>query len=321
MDRKILAAILVATILVSFAVYDYYISATEPKGTITVSGAFALYPMMVKWAGEFQKIHAKVRIDVTAGGAGKGMTDVLSELVDIAMVSRQIYPAEVDRGAFGLAVARDAVVATISKDNPVLNEISAKGVNRRILAGIYIYGNITTWGQVVGRPEITDRINVYTRSDSAGAADVWASYLGAGYTQQDLQGIGVFGDPGLADAVKSDHLGIGFNNINYAYDNKTGEPVEGIVVVPLDLNENGRLDENEDFYKTRAEIIEAIASELYPSPPARELYLVTLGKPSGLAKEFLKWILEDGQKYCSETGYLPLSDARSAQELAKLEEG
>jgi len=57
---------------------------------ITISGAFALYPMMVKWAEEYQKIHKDVRIEVSAGGAGKGMTDALTGMVDLGMVSRDI---------------------------------------------------------------------------------------------------------------------------------------------------------------------------------------------------------------------------------------
>ena len=42
------------------------------SGDISISGAFALYPMVVKWAEEFQKINPQVRINVSAGGAGKG---------------------------------------------------------------------------------------------------------------------------------------------------------------------------------------------------------------------------------------------------------
>ena len=44
------------------------------KGKITLSGAFALYPLAVKWAEEFQKLHPKVTVNVSAGGAGKGRT-------------------------------------------------------------------------------------------------------------------------------------------------------------------------------------------------------------------------------------------------------
>ena len=44
------------------------------KGNITISGAFALYPLTVKWAEEFKKLNPTVKIDISAGGAGKGMT-------------------------------------------------------------------------------------------------------------------------------------------------------------------------------------------------------------------------------------------------------
>ena len=60
------------------------------QGTITISGAFALYPMMQRWAEEFHTIHPGVEFDISAGGAGKGMTDALSGAVDIGMISRDI---------------------------------------------------------------------------------------------------------------------------------------------------------------------------------------------------------------------------------------
>lgn len=83
-------------------------------GTITMSGAWALYPMAVKWAEEFQKIHPEVKIDVAAGGAGKGMADSLTRIVDIGMVSRDIYPAEIENGAWWVSVTREYIKGVIS---------------------------------------------------------------------------------------------------------------------------------------------------------------------------------------------------------------
>ena len=62
------------------------------KGELSLSGAFALYPLAVVWAEEFQKLNPDVKVDVSAGGAGKGMTDVLAGVVDFGMVSREVYP-------------------------------------------------------------------------------------------------------------------------------------------------------------------------------------------------------------------------------------
>jgi len=315
MNRKLtIVASTVFLVIVATSIAAYT-QLSVPR--ITISGAWALYPMMVRWSEEYGKIHPEVRIDLSAGGAGKGMTDALSGLVDIGMVSREIYQEEIDQGAFWIAVVKDAVVPTMNKDNPVLQEIPSKGVSRSVFMGIYIHQNITIWGQVVDKPEITDDIHVYVRSDSCGAAETWAKYLEK--KQEDLKGTGVYGDPGLAEAVRNDPVGIGFNNVNYAYDANTGKPVEGLSIIPIDLDGNGRIDEYEDFFNTREEIIEAVVTGAYPSPPARELNLVSNTKFAGVTKDFVEWILTEGQQYVLETGYVQLSEERRLAELAKLD--
>lgn len=287
----------------------------EPEGTIAISGAFALYPMMQRWAEEYTKLHPGVQFDISAGGAGKGMTDALAGAVEIGMVSRSITPEEETKGAYWVPVVKDAVFPMINEKNPVLQDLLAKGVTKEIFEKIYITGEITNWGQVVGRPEVTDLINVYTRSDAAGAPEEWAKFLGK--KQEDLKGYGVFGDPGLLDAVIKDPLGIGFNNLGYAYDNATGKPVAGSVVVPIDVNGNGQADP-EEVLQTKAAAIEAVASAKYPSPPARALNLVTKGKPTTLVQAFIEWILTDGQQFVGEAGYVQLTADQLSAALQKL---
>lgn len=289
---------------------------SEKSEPITVSGAWALYPMMVKWAEEYTALHPDIRIDVSAGGAGKGMADTLSGLADIGMISREIYPVEIEKGAFWVTVARDAVIPIMNRDNPYAVDVLSQGITKETFYRMYIRGGVT-WGDVLGKPEITDKVQVYTRSDACGAAKTWASYLG--FAQEDLLGVGVYGDPGIVEAVAHDNCGIGYANLNFAYDITTGEPAPGIMAVPIDLDDNGRIDENENFYTTKFEVIHAIAADVYPSPPARDLYLVTKGKPTGAVRDFLIWILTDGQQYISETGYISISPQILEEELKKLE--
>ncbi len=286
------------------------------KGTIAISGAFALYPMMTRWAEEFQKIHPEVQFDISGGGAGKGMTDALSGAVDIGMVPRAIKPEEESQGAFYVGCVKDAVVPVVNANNPVIKDIMAKGITQDTFRKIFITGEIKTWGEVVGKPEVADEIHVYTRSDSAGAADVWAQYLG-GKGQADLKGIGVNADPGLLDAVIKDPLGIGYNNLGYAFDLSTGDLPAGAMVAPIDANKNGSADAAE-IMSTMAQASEAVASGKYPSPPARVLNLVTKGKPSGLVQAFVVWILTDGQKFVSEAGFVQLTPDLLAEALAKV---
>lgn len=287
--------------------------AAPVQGAIRVSGAWALYPMMVKWAEEFKKVYPGVRIDISAGGAGKGVADALSGLVNIGMVSRELRPEEISRNAFYVPVVKDAVFPTINQKNPVFREIMQKGIRKKAFQDLWLTGRLLTWGEITG---VTDKskVRVYTRSDSCGAAETWAKYLGA--KQEDLKGVGVYGDPGVAEAIRRDKTGLGFNNLNYAYDMKTGAPLPGIAVVPIDVNENGRIDREESL-RTKKEAMEAVLSGRYPSPPARDLYLVTKDAFAGPAKIFVEWILTDGQKYIDEVGYLKIGSAQMKEALRK----
>ena len=284
--------------------------------TIAVSGAFALYPMMTRWAEEYQRVNPNVQFDISAGGAGKGMTDALSNAVDIGMVSREISADEEAKGAYWVSVTKDAVFPVISAQNPVLQDIMAQGVSQETFIKIFITGEIKTWGEVVGKPEFTDEIHVYTRSDSCGAADAWAKFLGK--KQEDLLGVGVSGDPGLLDVVIKDPLGIGYNNLGYAFDNNTGQPVTGASIVPIDINANSQADPTE-VIETKSVAVDAIATGIYPSPPARDLNLVTNGKPSGVVQDFIKWILTDGQQYVGEAGYIQLTPEQLQEFLQKVQ--
>jgi phosphate transport system substrate-binding protein len=286
----------------------------ELQGTIKVSGAWALYPMMVTWAEEFQKIYPRVRVDVSAGGAGKGVADALANVVDIGMVSREIKPEEIAQGAFFVRVVKDAVFVTTNENNPVWKDLSAKGVERQTLIDLWINADAMTWGEIAGT-DSDDVVNVYTRSDACGAAETLARYLGG--AQEDLAGTAVYGDPGLAEAVKTDRLAIGFNNLNYAYDASTGLPVGGLRIIPLDVNENGQVDPDEDL-STKSQALGAILAGVYPSPPARDLYLMTKDEFQGLVSEFVRWILTDGQQYVEEAGYIRLTDAQIQESLEKL---
>jgi phosphate transport system substrate-binding protein len=286
------------------------------QGTIAVSGAWALYPMMVRWGEEFQKLHPNVQLDISAGGAGKGLADALAGVVEIGMVSRDIAPEEEAKGAFWVPVTKDAVFPTISDRNPALVDLMTRGVPRSGFVGMYIDSSVTTWGQAVGKPEITDAVHVYTRSDACGAAETWAKYLGK--KQENLAGIGVYGDPGILETVVKDPMGIAYNNLNYAFDTSTGLPVAGARLVPIDANENGVADP-EEILDTKAKAVQAVATGQYPSPPARALNLVTKGKPTGLTKALILWILSDGQRFVDEVGYIQLTEEQLAGAKAKLE--
>lgn len=288
-------------------------NAKPDEGRIYISGAFALYPLGVKWAEEFRKEFPNIKIDISAGGAGKGMTDVLSGMVDIAMVSREVHPEETSQGAWTLAVARDAVFPVINTQNPVYPELQKRGLKKSEFESLFIQGT-SNWKSILGKDI---RINIFTRSDACGAAEMWAAFCGG--KQEALKGTGVFGDPGMAEAVRNDVNGVGYNNLIYLYDIRSGQYNAGLAAIPIDLNENGQIDSVENIYGNLSELKKAINEGRFPMPPARDLYFVCKGKPQdGPVKTFLDWVLTKGLNYIDEAGYVALPDSLNEVQKTKL---
>jgi phosphate transport system substrate-binding protein len=312
MKNRIVILIMALLVFVSSCV-----SKKRAEETVNISGAFALYPMVIKWSDEYRKEHPEVRFNISAGGAGKGMADALAGTVDLGMFSRGISQEEKDKGVWWVSLAIDAVLPTISVNNPFLEKLKIQGLTREEFKSIFIDGSIKYWSEVLTTSD-KGNIMVYTRSDACGAAETWAAFLGG--KQENLSGIGIYGDPGLAEAVSRDPNGIGFNNTNYVYDIKTGKKRPGMEVMPIDINGNGVIDSTESFYDSLNDLLKAVGSEIYPSPPARELYFVSRGKPTKKATvDFMRWTLNEGQKFVLEAGYVPLDQGELNNQLKKLD--
>ena len=97
------------------------------------------------------------------------------------------------------------------------------------------------------------------------------------------------------------------------------KPLDGIRVLPLDINENGKIDPEEDFYATKDLLTKAISEGKYLSPPVRDLYLVTKGIPTDpVVVAFLKYVLTEGQETNASVGYISISQDKLDASLQKL---
>lgn len=287
----------------------------EKKGSITLSGAWAIYPTAVAWGEAFQKFNPGVKINVAAGGVGKGAADVITGLSDIGMVSRDPDPAEVKKGIVPIYILRDAVYPVVGDKNPALDELLKKGVKKEIWTAICVNGTVTKWGEVTGKND-NRSINVYTRSDICGAAAVWAAFLGK--KQEDLRGIGVYGDPGMLEAVRRDSTGIGYLNFSHVF-TREGPLVPGIRLIPIDADNDGVADAGEVF-ACRADAVKAIYKGTYPV--TRRNYFFVKGKPQGIVRAFIGFVLSDeGAKIVEEARTsLPLSKEERMSVLTAIQE-
>lgn len=183
------------------------------------------------------------------------MTDVLNGMVDFAMLSRELHEEEREKGAVDFPVGRDAVIPVLSAENPLLPQIRAHGITAGDARKIWVSGEYTTWGQLLGTDDPSP-IHVYTRSDACGAAQTFAAWFDA--SQEDLGGTAVYGDPGITKAVTGDRFGIGFNNMAYAYDSQDLKVQPGLAILPIDIDADGSVSPSEDIYGTRASLADDI---------------------------------------------------------------
>ena len=93
-------------------------------------------------------------------------------------------------------------------------------------------------------------------------------------------------------------------------------------MLPVDGNSDGTISEDECFYDTMDVLVKAIEEDKYPSPPARDLYLVTKGVPEDpVVKAFLEYVLVKGQRLNVPAGYIGVSEEKIRRSLELLNPG
>lgn len=274
------------------------------SGTLKVHGAMTLYPMMIKWGTVFMKDNPQVKLDIRSLHTEEALAELLSGKTDIAMMSRKPSAAETEKGLWYAAVAMDAVVPVISFDNPEIQPLVMHGITKEKLKEVFA-GKIQNWGQISGRSSKVP-VKVYALSDSAGTSAVWKQFLGL----ESLSGKAtrVQTSTEMISHITSENGAIGYCSIMDAYDLQSGFRKAGLYILPLDYNANGTIEDAEQYYDKFVLVSNAVMTGKMPTPPARELYLVTKGKPqTDLAKAFIKWVLTIGQNYMPPMGYINIT--------------
>ena len=287
------------------------------SGKIKLSGAFALSPLARSLADGYSALNPGVTFEIEATGTGAGLDASSNGAIHIAMVSRPLTDEERAGGLFSLPVAKDAVVIIVNRANPYLSTLLERGIDPKTLTNLYAGEKEMTWGELMGTTA-SEKVGLYTRADVSGAADLWAAFLFK--TRDGLRGLPVVGDSGMITSVQSDKFAIGYCNLNYAYDNVSRERVEGIQVVPIDLDYDRKISSTDQPYETLDKIHRSIYLGLYPHELCRKLCFVTRGKPEDkLVLDFLQWSLTDGQKFVEPSGYCAFNNAEKKVALEMLQ--
>jgi phosphate transport system substrate-binding protein len=285
------------------------------SGTILVEGSETLMPLMLKWEQEFRKSQPAVKITVKSCSADKGLNQLAGNKIQMAMISRKLTEDEVQKGFWAVPVAKDAVLPVVSFDNNNLQKIVLSGVTKDKLAQAFT-GKIKTWGQLL-QLNSNDPIEVYKLSDTTDLSQSWAEFLNV--DPKNFTGTEVYNKNEIPGRVAAGKNAIGYCSITDIYNIQTGQKKRNLYVLPVDLNVSKQADDNELVFDKLDDIKNAIASGKYPSPPARELYLVFKSIPTDpAAVSLIKWILTIGQNNCSEFGFVNIEKNQASAYLKQL---
>jgi phosphate transport system substrate-binding protein len=296
---------------------------------LNAAGATFPYPIYSKWFDVYHTAHPGIQINYQSIGSGGGIRQLLAGTVDFGASDGPMSDDQLAQAKFKILHFPTVLGAVI----PTYNIAGVSGdlnFTQKALAGIYL-GTITKWND----PEITksnpgmklpgEDIVVVHRSDGSGtsyiftdflskASDDWKNKVGKGTSVNWPVGLGGKGNEGVSGLVKQTPNSIGYielifavqNSIPYGkVQNAAGKFVKadlaGVTAAAASMK-----DMPEDF---RVSITNAPGATSYPISSFTWLLIPAQISDAGkreAIKDFLKWMLLDGQKFNEGLSYAQL---------------
>jgi len=326
---------------------------TVSAENILINGAGATfpYPMYSKWFDEYHKKFPTLQFNYQSIGSGGGIQQVTQGTVyfgatDGPMNETQLKEFAAKHGGSGILHFPTVMGADVPAYN-VAGISQPLNFTPEALAGIFL-GKITKWND----PELTkanpgvnlpakDMIVVH-RSDGSGTTYVWVDYLskvskewatkvGRGTSVNWPVGLGGKGNEGVAGQIRQIPNSIGYIELIYAVQNKisygkvknaSGAFVEASLASVTAAAAGAANEMPEDF---RVSITNAPGKDAYPVSSFTWLLIpekISDPTKKKAIKEFLTWMLAEGQNLTEPLAYARLPKAVVAKEqkaIAKIQ--
>jgi ABC-type phosphate transport system substrate-binding protein len=271
------------------------------NNVITITGVRFTYPLVQKWIDEYTQINPEVQIIIESRGShDPAKYDILVEAYE---------PDEEARNSRKyLYVARYAILPVANSQSAFSRTYSVKGLNRELIRQLFFYDILSDKKETVKEP-----YTIYTRLQKAGSPITFSSYFG--YQQKDIQGKSIAGaDEHLLKAVLRDSTALTYLPLNFLYDLKTGKPISGITILPVDLNGNGKLNEDEKIFDQLSTVFERLEGNdprKIQNIPTGHIHLsVDSNNANAVVYSFLHWVLTNGAKELHAFGFFKPDPSR-----------
>ena len=281
-----------AVLLFGTAIASSFINKDHENKIINITGTRFFYPLVEKWAEEFKKENPDVDIIVRFG----------LQNADISMTGTPVDKENPDKGKYTV-VSKFAVVPIINEQNPAWTELQKRGLSKTDFEKIYFRGDqqINNFALNSG---VAVPIRVYTRGACASAT--FSRHFGKKIDDLANLDTKIADDEVLLQNVLNDSLGVAYNNLGFVYDLQTRKQKPGIKVVPVDLNGNGKIDSDENFYDNLDQLIQKLETAHIDLPPVGKMvFIYKEDKPE--VNAFVTWVQAKGQQYNHSLGFLNAS--------------
>ncbi len=292
--------------------FNDYERTSGVSGNLSSVGSDTLANLMTLWAESFKKAYPNVNIQIQAAGSSTAPPALAEGTSNMGPMSRKMKSKEIESfekkhgyKPTAIRVAIDALAVYTHKDNPI------KGLTIPQIDAIFSStrkcgadSNISKWGGVGLTGSWKERdIQIFGRNSVSGT---YGYFKKKGLCKGDYKNT-VNEQPGSASVVQS--VTASLNAIGYS---GIGYRTAGVKLIPL-AKKSGK-----PFI---AATPETASSGKYPL--SRYLYVYVNKHPNKalppMQYEFIKLILsKTGQSVVIKDGYVPVSAAVAAKELAKL---
>lgn len=286
--KKLVAAIAGVVVLAAFNSS----AQTVVQDSVIITGVRFSYPLVQQWIEEYKKENPDARIRIeTRTVTDPAKYDLLIEAYE--------HDKDFKEQRNYVSVGRYALVPIANAQSPIAGEFGEKGLTERLIKQIFFHDIYAE-----KEKDVKSNYTVYTRLQKAGAPITFARYFG--FEQQNIKGKAIGGaDEHLLKALQKDNSAITYSTLGLIFDTQSRKVNEGVAVLPVDLDGNGRITKDERVYANLDVAIETLEGAKVKNVPVGDLHLsVQKTSTNTEAQKFLLWVAANGQGSLHKYGFL-----------------